>query len=203
MKTRWLLSSAFLLGCSGPSDGSGTVPSSSFGESSFTGSVAGRTLIIQDASGVNVLLNDGNLNVMALALENRAGLCSLLRGPYEWASIGLAMTFTRTALVGTKMDSTFPPGTYAIGATAKTSDSEVTLKASFYDTDKTCTNTIPAASQSATAGTVTIESVELGYATGRYDLSFGSERVNGKFKIPLCPVLPATVTAKRTCEPAT
>ncbi len=188
-----------LTACGSPSES--TSGTSRLGPTSITGSVAGRTVGLADTVGIRTVSKDGSLDLMVLALEDRAGLCDLIRGPYEWASTGMNMTFTRTPPADGEMDLNFPPGTYTIGTATKTADSEVTLRASFYETDATCTNVVPEGSRSATAGTVTLVSVELGYAKGTYDLTFGTDRVHGSFEIPLCPALPGDATKKRTCEP--
>ena len=190
------------VGCGTPAPDGASSSSSSVEGVSFSGSVAGRTLDIKGASGVLVAAKDGSVEAMIVGIENRAGLCELFRGPYEWASTGFAITFLRKPLPGATLSVSFPPGTYAIGAPTKTAGSEVQLSASFYESDKTCTNLVPAASQKATGGTVTIVSVDLGVVTGSFDVAFGAEWVTGSFKIPLCPILWDDVIRKRTCEPA-
>lgn len=196
-----LTTALLMVGC-GTAD-AGTTDGSRLGSSSIDGSVAGRTVDIKETMGVHVLSEDGSVELTVVGLENRTALCELLHSHNEWASTGLAITFVREPLAGaTTMPSDFPFGTYAVGRTTATKGANVTARVSFYETDRTCTNLVPKESQKATEGNVTLESIDAGYAKGRFDVTFGGERVTGKFEVPLCPAIFSDVASPaRPCEP--
>jgi hypothetical protein len=154
-----------------------------------SGSVAGQVFSVRDTIG---LYNAGNASLQpysGVVLANSTGTCALFQS-------GLTSPPSTQLLViqiyGT--GSTVPgPGSYAYGATNGT---ELVIQYAASDADCNLTT-----SETATGGSVTLETVTAAAITGTFDVTFaGGDHVSGAFDGPVCDfVLSALVSNGSGC----
>jgi hypothetical protein len=145
------------------------------GGSSVIGTIGGAS--VQTADVVALVQSSGGGFVTAgVAYTNVSDTCGVLQrvasgGPEPASTVVLSLSVN---MAGT----TVPAGTYAIGA-----QSAIQVAAQFITTDSTC---MTVAQAQATSGTIVYATVSATTIQGTFDVTFGTDRVTGRFTAPLC-----------------
>lgn len=167
---------------------------------SFSGTVAGNGLSVQDA--IFMAMKDSNGAVMAvmMAMSDVPDMCTVMKANKSPKSA----TSVAFVLMDMNSDLTFAvpaAGDYPIPTTPPTSGGKF-AGGVFQKMDDTCTGTIADTSGTAESGTVTVSSIKIeegGTMSGSFDATFGtSDKGTGSFNAAYCDI-PETTT-QPTCE---
>lgn len=160
--------------------GGGGGPAS--GSATFSGSIAGQSLVPRDATAgiLSFSANGVPGQAAVIGITSAAGFCSLVSAGKEPRSTQYLVISAFRLQPNYSAAPPPSPGTYNVGA--PTLENAVAL---FAATDANC-QLVPASQAAATSGSITFTSVGGRYA-GSYDLTFGfGEHVTGAFDAPVC-----------------